>query len=77
MVDREELILKHLREAQAQNILNTMYYSTLCGQLAWNEQKKKGSKAGEKGKLMGDGLPQLLLGDKFFKGVVDHTEWQE
>ncbi|KAG1764280.1 hypothetical protein EV702DRAFT_982110 [Suillus placidus] len=47
-----------------------MYCKTLSSQLAAQEEKKLVRK---REKLVGDGLPRLLTGDKFYCSVVDHN----
>jgi hypothetical protein len=47
----------------------------LHGQLENYEKKKADGKG--KGKLMGDGLPQLLSGDEFYERVVEFMKEQE
>lgn len=61
-------------ELQAATVLDEMYCSLLRGQLA-NYEKKVDGKG--KGKLMGDGLPQLLSGDEFYERVVEFAKEQE
>ncbi|KAF8834069.1 hypothetical protein BDN67DRAFT_862052, partial [Paxillus ammoniavirescens] len=61
-------------ELQAANVLNEMYCNTLRGQLAKQEEKKQKGKGS--GKLVGDSLPRLLSGDKFYEKVVTHEEEQ-
>ncbi|PBK71048.1 hypothetical protein ARMSODRAFT_884252 [Armillaria solidipes] len=70
-----------LIELQAINILNKTYCKALHEQLAFYDKNKK--QAGDKGKLMGDGLPVLLTGDLFYEHVVEfeaeqrRKEWQK
>lgn len=69
-----EIALKQrLLHLQAANILNEAYCSKLRGQLAHYEGKKEDT--GGKGRLMGDGLPCLLLGEEFYQKVLDHEAW--
>ncbi|KAG1786740.1 uncharacterized protein HD556DRAFT_1247864 [Suillus plorans] len=62
-------------ELQATNILNQLYCSQLRGQLANKEAKKQSKK--KNGKLMSDGLPQLLSSDEFYERVVNHEKEQK
>ncbi|TFK18321.1 hypothetical protein FA15DRAFT_563430, partial [Coprinopsis marcescibilis] len=39
-------------------------------------KEEKAKKGGRKGKLMGDGLPRLLSGKRFYQKVIEFTEWQ-
>lgn len=62
----------HLVDLQAANILNEAYCSRIRGQLAFREDKKADDANGKgKGKLMGNGLPVLLIGDVFYEKVVE------
>ena len=47
-----------------------MFSDHLSGQLAAQEEKQNKNK--KKGQLNGDGLPRLLVGDKFYNHVVEH-----
>jgi hypothetical protein len=60
---------------QAANVLNEMYCSMLWGQLAHYEKKNNTPK--RTGKLVGDRLPRLLLGDEFYEQVVEFTNGQK
>ncbi|KAF9230796.1 hypothetical protein BU15DRAFT_17054, partial [Melanogaster broomeanus] len=51
------------------------YCNKLHFQLAFQEEKKKNP--GAPGKLVEDGLPRLLSGDKFYEKVVEFTKWQK
>ena len=76
--DCEEALCLWLMQLQAANILNEAYCERLRNQLAHKEGKEKESWA--KGKLVGDGLPCLLSGDKFYKHVVEFDvaqRWEE
>jgi hypothetical protein len=63
----------YIIDLQALNILNEIYCNKLCFQLAHKEEKQDQLK----GKLIGDGLPKMLTGDKFYKQVVEFTKWQK
>ncbi|KIK74609.1 hypothetical protein PAXRUDRAFT_19703 [Paxillus rubicundulus Ve08.2h10] len=58
---------------QAQAVLNEAYCNKLHFQLAFQEEKK--SNPGTSGKLVIDGLPRLLSGDKFYERVVEFTRY--
>ncbi|KAG1736634.1 uncharacterized protein EDB91DRAFT_1055524 [Suillus paluster] len=55
---------------QSTAVLQEMYCKTLLSQLAAQEEKKLARK---REKLVGDRLPRLLTGDKFYRSVVDHN----
>ncbi|KIK36679.1 hypothetical protein CY34DRAFT_93971, partial [Suillus luteus UH-Slu-Lm8-n1] len=59
-------------ELQATNVLNQLHCSQLRGQLANQEAKKQSKK--KNGKLMSDGLPQLLSGDEVYERVMNHEK---
>jgi hypothetical protein len=61
--------------SQATNVLNEIYCNKLCFQLAYKEEKK--DKKDQKGKLIGDGLPRMLIGDDFYEQVVEFTKWRK
>jgi len=53
---------------QSTSILNGVYCDLIRGQLTAQEDKKKSQK---KGKLVGDGMPCLLLAEMFVQQVVE------
>ncbi|TFK17604.1 hypothetical protein FA15DRAFT_576377, partial [Coprinopsis marcescibilis] len=65
---------KRVIQLQASQILNEAYCNKLRHQLAQKEEKK-GKKG--RGKLLRDGLPQLMSGNAFFEKVVEFTELQK
>ncbi|KAG1761283.1 hypothetical protein EDD22DRAFT_780067 [Suillus occidentalis] len=52
-----------------------MYCSKLRSQLANQELKKCRGK--DSGKILGDGLPWLFLGDEFYKRVIEFEAAQK
>ncbi|KIK78186.1 hypothetical protein PAXRUDRAFT_17020 [Paxillus rubicundulus Ve08.2h10] len=60
---------------EAQAVLNKAYCNKLRYQLAFKEEKLANPDV--PGKLVEDGLPQLLSGDKFYERVVEFTQWQK
>ena len=77
--ERERVLLCHVYELQATNILNNLYCTKIHRQLAHHEKKKEKKKTG---RLMGNGLPVLLSDDVFYEKVVEfevrqHWEVQE
>ncbi|KAG1809897.1 uncharacterized protein HD556DRAFT_1223026, partial [Suillus plorans] len=65
----------HVITLQAQAILNEAYCNKLHYQLDFREEKVTNPDA--PGKLVNDGLPRLLSGDKFYERVVEFTRWQK
>ena len=53
--------------------MNEIYCNKLCFQLAYKEEKQDHLK----GKLIGDGLPKMLMGDEFYEWVVEFTKSQQ
>lgn len=53
---------------QSSLVLNGAYCNLVCSQLAAQEESKKKK---TKGRLVGDGLPRLLLSSAFVKRVVE------
>ena len=61
---------KHaLHGMQSTIVLQSMYCDRISEQLAAQDEAKKARKEGW---LVGNGLPRLLTGDKFYQRVVDH-----
>ncbi|KAF8838879.1 hypothetical protein BDN67DRAFT_871784, partial [Paxillus ammoniavirescens] len=59
---------------QAQAVLNEAYCNKLHFQLTFKEEKNN---PGAPGKLIIDGLPRLLSGNKFYERVVEFTRWRK
>ena len=75
--EREVLLKEQTIKMQSMMVLQNLHCERLCNQLATSEEKGKEKKGKGKGRLMTDGLPKLLTGDKFFNRVVAHVESQE
>lgn len=86
--EREEKLLEALRDAERRDIyqqgqlagMNSMlvmhgvYHDRTSSQLGTQEEKKKKKPTG---KLMMDGNPRLVTGDRFYENAVDHDHEQD
>ncbi|TFK20620.1 hypothetical protein FA15DRAFT_574933, partial [Coprinopsis marcescibilis] len=71
-----EALQHRVIQLQKSQILNKAYCNKLRHQLSHKEEKQANKGKG-KGKLLGNGLPQLMSGDAFFERVVEFTEAQK
>ncbi|KAG8759844.1 hypothetical protein FRC11_001297 [Ceratobasidium sp. 423] len=71
----ESAIIEGYHGAYAQVVLAEWQCRLLQGQLAAKEDRIEARRLAKgKGKLLGDGLPQLLTGGKFYRHAVEHNE---